>query len=109
MPQCVLDRLHGVGVADLCLGASRLRLGRLLGLASDLRGLTARLVLIGGKPLEWREVGGRSDDAHLRVGACMLAQPVAQGRLLNGCGGDNEQAFSAHVQPIPERGRKENE
>ena len=98
LPECVLDRLHRVGVADLGLDASRLRLGRLLGPASDFRGLTARLVLVRGEPLERREVGSGSDHAHLGIGASMLAQAVAQERLLDGRGGDNEQAFSAHVQ-----------
>jgi Trypsin len=108
LAQSVLDRLHGVGIADLGLDCARLGLHRALGALGDLRGLPPSGVLVRGKPLEGRKVGRRRDDPHLRRFACVLVHALAQDVPLDRDSRHDQQAPRAHLQPIPDRGRKKN-
>jgi V8-like Glu-specific endopeptidase len=107
-PQGVLDRLHGIAVADLGFDPGSLGLRGLPGLSGDVGSLAARFVLVVGKPLERRDVRRRRDDAHFRIRPCMVAQPRTQLGGLDRRRRHDQQSLPAHVPPIPERGRKEN-
>src|SRR5687767_4850237 len=67
LPQRVLDRLEGIGVAHLRFDARRLRLNGVFGLARYTSCFLARLVDVAREPLERRELCRRRDDTHLGV------------------------------------------
>jgi hypothetical protein len=107
-PQSVLDRLHGVAVADLRFDSRSLRLRSPLGLAGDLRGLVTSFVLVVGEPSQRRDVRRGRDDPDLRFGTSVVTQTLAELGLFHRRRRHDQQSLGTHIRPIPERGRKEN-